>query len=473
MLTSSASQVASKNIGLYAHLMRRGGFSATRVELETMATRRYEDVVEELLHPEQFRDVEADMLLRYTNPPGLDRVAGGWLWRMIASGKTLTERMALFWHQLFPTASSKSHAFVQEQIEMFRRVGLSDLRSILVAVSKDPAMLMWLDNNENNKNEPNENYGRELLELFSMGVGNYTEDDVKGATRAFTGWTFATPIPGGSTREGGYPTEFVYDEFQHDDGTKSFLGQRGQLDGEDVIDAIVGQPATARFVSRHMYNFFVADEPPVAAWNEIPPQDPKAIDILVESYFDSEADVRAMLRALFNSNFFKAAQFKKVKGPVELVTGMIKLVDEKRRPFPERAFGRHDGVTGLMGQSLMNPLTVEGWHTGKDWIDGGTLMERINFAADHVGDPNRPGTRDIVERLAAQGDSVGPESFVDTCLDLAGPLSAGDQTRKALLDHANEGGDLRFDSDEAREESAKRVARMLTLIVAAPEYQFA
>ncbi len=186
---------------------------------------------------------------------------------------------------------------------------------------------------------------------------------------------------------------------------------------------------------------------------------------------ESDGDLRVVMRTLFNSNSFKEARFTRVKCPAEFVAGALKLSGEIREPDPQM-WKLHLALAS-MGQTLMDPPSVEGWHTGKEWIDGGTLMERINFAAAHVGDPNRPGTRDIVQRLSAQGDSINPEIFVESCLELAGPLNAGDQTRQALLDHASEGGDLRFDSDEACEESAKRVARMLTLIVAAPEYQFA
>jgi len=126
-----------------------------------------------------------------------------------------------------------------------------------------------------------------------------------------------------------------------------------------------------------------------------------------------------------------------------------------------------------MGQTLMDPPSVEGWHTGKEWIDGGTLMERINFAVEHVGDPSRPGVRDIVDRLAASGASLSAEAFVDACLDLAGPLDVDEATRSTLLELAAKDGDLSFDSDDARKRAASRVARMLSLIVAAPEYQFA
>ena len=156
-------------------------------------------------------------------------------------------------------------------IDMFRRNGLSNLRTILTDLSKDPARVFWLDNNENVNGQPNENYGRELLELFSMGVGNYSEDDVKSAALAFTGWTITQPIPEYPTNQG--RSNFVYRQELHDHGSKTFLGHTGNFNGEQILDIVVRQEATAKFIARHLYNFFVADEPQVLAWQLEPPQD--------------------------------------------------------------------------------------------------------------------------------------------------------------------------------------------------------
>ena len=259
----------------------------------------------------------------------------------------------MFWHHVFATGSEKSGEHMQRQIDMFRSVALSDLHTILKALSKDPAMIMWLDNQENVKVEPNENYGRELLELFSMGVGNYTEDDVKGVTQAFTGWSFATPIPHGGSQRRGNPSKFRYVKQEHDDGEKSFLGETGRFNGEDII---VKQPATARFISRHLYTFFVADEPAVAAWNELPPQDPEAIEAMEQAYFDAGGQMRPVLQVLFNSDFFKSSRYMRVKSPIELVTGVVKDLgsgadrsDGEACRFPVSQHHRnvwHDSSTG-------------------------------------------------------------------------------------------------------------------------------
>ena len=461
-------------LAMTAHLMRRAGFGATREELETLAERDYEGLVDDLVNPERFPPVDEDVLERYYG--WLEGVqgkvwAGVWIYRMVNSQRPLEEKMALFWHHVFATGVSKSDhppSSIQ-QIRMFRRLGLGDLRTILLELSKDPAMIFWLDNNENHADDPNENYGRELLELFSMGVGNYTETDVKMAARAFTGWTFDQPL--GLYPCGFYPSRFSYREDDHDGSEKTFLGEEGRFDGGEIIDIVVRQPATARFVARHLYNFFVADEAQVPAWDTVPPRDPEAINTLVKAYFDSDGDMRSVMRTLLNSEFFKEAQFQRVKSPVELVVGVLKLVDTNR--FPDTNMMSYPTATAVMGQQLLNPPTVEGWHTGKEWIDGGTLNERVNFAVNLVADTTKPGVQAIIDQLEMDGGALAPSEFVDRCLDLAGPLEASQETREALLRYAEAGGDLDMTSAGDGESARSRIVRMLQLIVASREYQFA
>ena len=453
------------DLALIAHLMRRAGFGSTRDELEALSGQRYESVVEDLLHPDRFPDIEEDLAERY-----FDTRLGSknqWIYRMVNTQRPLEEKIALFWHHVFATANTKASQ-VTDQIDMFRRNGLSNLKTILTDLSRDPAMVFWLDNNENLKGEPNENYGRELLELFSMGVGNYSEDDIKNAALAFTGWTITQPIPLYPT--GQDSSVFVYQEDQHDDSVKTFLGHNGNFNGGEIIDIIVGQEATTRFISRHLYNFFVADEPQVPAWQLEPPQDPAAIDTLMAAYFESDGEIRSMLRVLFNSDSFKEARFKRVKSPAELVAGVVKLVGTHR--FPDPGIGSCEAATMVMGQELMNPPTVEGWHTGREWIDGGAMTERINFAVNEVADPTKPGVAAIIDRLD-EGAPLSPEQFVDRCLDLVGPLRVEDVTKSALLEHASSDGPLGFGTDSEREKSTDRAVRMLQLIVSTGEFQFA
>ena len=313
--------MASTDIGLIAHLMRRAGFGARYDELTQYAALGYDATVEWLLHPEREPEVDEDVVLRYT-PFLIDAVGTGrWIYRMLNTRRPLEEKIALFWHCIFATGVSKlNHGrALYKQYEMFRRNGMGDLRTLLVELARDPAMIYWLDNCDNHKDAPNENWGRELLELFSMGIGNYTESDVQMAARAFTGWTYKDPLPRVPHRY--YYSGFEYRPWDHDDGEKTFLGETGRFNGEDIIDIIVRQPATARFVARHLYNFFVADEPQVPAWATTPPNDPDAVELLAKTFTESKGELRPVLEVLFTSDFFKEANFLKVKSPVELVVG--------------------------------------------------------------------------------------------------------------------------------------------------------
>ena len=408
--------MAEKDIALMAHLMRRAGFGATREELEMRAAKGYEATVEELLNPESQEPVDAYDLKRYhpwTRKPATAYGMGAaeWLYYMINTKRPLEEKMTLFWHQLFATGASKVDHYdeIMDMVTLFREKGMGDYRELLGDVARNPAILYWLDNNENHAYAVNENWGRELLELFSMGVGNYTEADVRECSRAFTGWTITPKLPRGPI--GRFDWYFDYREEDHDDGGKSFLGHTGRFNGDDIIDIICQQPATARFICRHLYSFFVADEAQVLAWSVTPPRDPEAIDTLSRTFTDSRCDIRSVLRMLFNSDFFKNARFARLKSPAEVVVGTLRLVGDAE--FPNPGIGELSRQPGYMGQDLLNPPSVEGWHTGTQWINSGSLMRRINFTADLVGDVNRPGVRSIVERLRSQGE-LSPEGFVDS-----------------------------------------------------------
>ena len=471
MVTSSKTDIA-----LLAHLYRRAGVGATRDELEAIAGRPYEEIVEDLVNPERFPDLDDDLLRRFyphlaanKDNPGVWN--GRWIYRMINTKRPLEEKMTLFWHHVFATGWTKSEhtPSMVDHIEMLRANGLANFRTLLIGLSKDPAMIYWLDNSENHGASINENFGRELLELFSMGIGNYTEDDIKSTARAFTGWTFKQPLP--LYPFGHYGSEFVYDPADHDDGEKTFLDHTGNFNGEDIIEIIAKQESTARFISRHLYNFFVADEPQIPAWSITPPQDENAIATLVESFQGSDCDMRSVMRTLFNSDFFKEARFRRVKSPAEFVAGTLKLAGAYREPEPGLA--AFEGTLIAMGQKLMDPPSVEGWHTGREWIDGGTLTERINFAVDVISDTSKPGVRSIINRIRGDGSPVAPERFAKLAIDLAGPLVVADVTEESLIEFAEEGGDLTFGSDDEIAASQARIVQMLQLVVATREYQFA
>ena len=475
-----------QDIALLAHLLRRAGFGATRDELEAYAAKGYEATVDELLHPENAPPAldDMDLIKRYhvdeNNLLIVDSCQTYWLYRMINTRRPLEEKLTLFWHGVFATGYTKLNQpkAILRQIEMFRRYGLGSFRDLLVRVSRDPAMIFWLDNKDNHKDGVNENYGRELLELFSMGVGNYSEDDVRQASQAFTGWTMrnASLHAARVSRDSVWPYgrldwQFEYRPDDHDAGEKTFLGETSAFDGTDIIDIICQRPETARFVSRHLYNFFVADEPQVPAWQTVPPRDPAAIETLMEVFAESGFEIRSVLRVLFNSDFFKEATFARVKSPAELVAGTARLAGTHRSPDVddiELALN-----TTNMGQSLLDPPSVEGWHTGKEWISTAGLVQRVNFAVDQFSDVDRPGVRSIVERVKAQGAGMSPRRLVETCLDLIGPVSVSAETMEELLTHAAGGGEVRFGTEEEDRISADRVKELLQLMVSTREYQMA
>ncbi len=460
---------------LIAHLMRRAGFGASKEELELRTKAGYEATVEELLHPEDQPPVDIYDLYRYqpwTWKPGTIYGMGhaSWLYRLMNTKTPLQEKMALFWHGVFATGVSKVDHWdeIVDMVDGFRQKGLGRFRDLLLDVARNPAMIFWLDNNENHSTAVNENWGRELLELFSMGVGNYTEEDVRECSRAFTGWTMTPKLPRFPMNR--FDWYFEYNPGDHDDEEKSFLGYSGRFNGEDIIDIICAQPATARFIARHLYNFFVADEAQVPAWSVTSPQEPAAIDQLTTALRETDFDMRSVLRLLFNSDFFKEARFSRLKSPTEVVVGTLRMVGGSE--FPGPGLGNLSMQTGYMGQDLLNPPSVEGWHTGPEWINSGSLMRRTNFFADMVGDTDRPGVQAIVAELRARG-TLSSQEFVVACLELLGPLDVDQGTKDELVSHASEDGDLRWGSDGVDTGPISRVAEMLQLIVALRDYQFA
>ena len=471
--------MSNADMSLMAHLLRRAGFGANRAELEGYLEKGYEVAVEELLDPTDSQSMPEDLIRRYHVDQSevriLDSIASKWMYRLVTTNAPLEEKVTLFWHGLF--ASSDMKVFqgktTLSQIDMFRRNGLGDFKTLLVELSKDPAMLFYLDNNDNHKSAINENYGRELLELFSMGVGNYTEQDIKECSRAFTGWTMenAEYMALRTNKASIWPYskiawQFHYDPDDHDDGEKTFLGETGNFNGENIIEIIVRQPATARFVCIRLYQFFVSEE--------VDDEGEKQIEELMKTYFESGHEIRAVLRTLFNSDHFKsdAVRFGQVKSPTEMVVGTLRLAQALQ--WPSLEVRQVTMTAGYMGQHLLNPPSVEGWHEGEEWVDSGALVERVNFASRYLGDPQQPGVSAIIGRLAdMDGGVLSPEELVDGCLDLVGPLQAGEDTRRALIDTAVADGDIDLKDGANRQEAERRVGDLMRLIASTREYQLA
>ena len=470
------------DIGLIAHLMRRAGFGANREQIGMHAKAGYQNTVEALLNPGE-EDRMDDHLIRRFHPElsgmmGPNAPGQNWLYRMATTSAPLREKMALFWHGLFATGYAKviHGKALSDQTRMFRTFGMGSFKDLLIQLSKDPAMIIWLDNQDNHNGAINENFGRELLELFTMGVGNYTERDIKECARAFTGWTIANReyMELRSQRDSDWPYgriawHFKYHPEDHDDGEKEFLGQRGRFNGEDIIHIICQQEATARFISRHLYSFFVSDEPPIPEWRYTPPTNPEAIDELTRVYFDSNYDISAMLRALFNSSYFQSQDswYSKVKSPVELVAGVLRLTGEFNRPRRE-IIDRYFQAS-YMGQFLNNPPSVEGWHQGTDWLDTGTLVERVNFASQQIGDSTKPGIQAMIERIASTPNNVAsPEDLISVCLEEMGVISVEEDTMKVLIDFASQGHDQPIN---ASNDGSQRISATLQMVASTKEFQ--
>ena len=469
--------MSDSNIALMSHLMRRAGFGASRDELERCLERGYEITVEELLDTSNPNNMPDDLIRRYhVEQSELRDLAGSaayWMYRMISTDSPLEEKMALFWHGLFATGYTKLNQARSQlnQVEMFRREGLGSFDELLLEISKDPAMLVWLDNQDNHGDAINENYGRELLELFSMGIGNYTEDDVKECARAFTGWTLgnAEYMSVRAYKDSIWPYgriawHFDYREEDHDVGEKTFLGETGNFNGEDIIRIIAKQDGTAEFICTRLFQFFAADE--------VSEEGSRCIAAMKETYFESGYQIKDVLRTLFNSEYFKSGsvRFARVKGPVEMVVGAIRTAGSHQTP--ELGIERVSNNMLYMGQGLLQPPTVEGWHEGVEWIDSGSLVERVNFAAKELSDVNSPGIRAIIDRLASRRDGVlSPAEFADACVDLLGPIEVAEDTRSVLVDYASRQGDLNLREHQPGDESEQRVGNMLRLIASTREYQ--
>jgi hypothetical protein len=283
------------------------------------------------------------------------RLGVWWAERMLTTPRPLEEKLTLFWHGHFATGANKvrDYRMMLRQNEMLRRNASGRMRDLLVGVLEDPAMLVFLDNGENVKAHPNENFGRELLELFTMGVGNYSERDVREAARAFTGWTNDV-------------LAFKFDREQHDFGAKTFLGATGPLNGTDVIDRILEQPVTGEFLAAKIYRAFVREDVAPAVRADLGKQ-----------FKASGYQVKPLLERIFLSKDFYAQPSlgTQIKSPVVLVVSTYKKLGLRQLPtIPD--FGR---LTGSLGQTLFDPPNVAGWAGGRTWITPATLLQRGNL----------------------------------------------------------------------------------------------
>lgn len=275
-----------------------------------------------------------------------------WLQEMTETDAQLREKMSLFWHGHFAT-KTVNIIYDQELLNIIRQHALGNFRDLLFKVSKSASMIRFLNNDQNRKNHPNENFARELMELFTMGRGNYSEQDVKESARAFTGW--------GTTQQG----DFAIRNRQHDEGPKTFLGKTGNLSGDDILDILLNKKQTAIFITRKIYRFFVNDA-----------VDEKRLHALAERFFRSGYHIQKLLTDIFTSDWFYEEKNigVHIKSPVEWIVGIRRqLPQEIEHPEAQILIQR------LLGQVLFNPPNVAGWPGGKHWIDSSSLMLRLQI----------------------------------------------------------------------------------------------
>jgi uncharacterized protein (DUF1800 family) len=339
-------------------LLRRAGFGVSDSDREKYKNKSYPQVVDLLIQELALRAPQT--------PTDFDPFDDGqceqiWLKRMMSGQAPLAEKLTLFWHGHFATSNYKvlNARLMWNQMLTFRRLGSGKFQTLLLAVSTDPAMLFWLDNNSNRKSSPNENYAREVMELFCLGEGHYTERDIKEAARGFTGWTC---LKG----------RFCYQPEHHDNGSKSILGQVGRFGGEDVVRIVAHHPRCARHLSERLGLFFTGQTPPTSV-----------VDVMAQ-----QSTTAGKVKVLFLTSWFRKSE-PMVKSPVDYLVGALRELDVKDPPewAPQALAG--------MGQALFYPPSVKGWDGGLNWLSAGSLVER--FLTSHRLAPN---TDSLAQKLA-------------------------------------------------------------------------
>ena len=465
-MTTVSPKTSEKEI---SHLMRRICFGGSKEEIDQLTNKSYDNAVDFLLDNSDENPVPTDLLRRYqidlSDVRSVNSSGAFWMYRLAHSKFPFDDKVALFWHRVFATGQNKliQGKVMTTQIDMFKKHGLGSFENLLIELSKDPAMIMWLDNQDNHKDNINENYGREILELFSMGVGNYSEEDIKECSRAFTGWTvenmpyMAIKMRNNTARPFGYVAwQFKFDQNDHDFGEKEFLGEKGNFNGEDIVKIICKQKATAKYLARHIYHFFVKDELPVPQWPHEEPVDPDAVNFIMDSYFKNNYNIKETLRDLFKSKYFRNENiyYKRIKSPAELVVNSVRLSGGFEIPSEE--VYKATISSGLMGQPLLNPTSVEGWQGGEEWINTGSVIERINFCSDVLGDSKKVLVRKILKRNPQKEDLLRI-----SCEEL-GYFELHESTEKELISYIN---DSEFKIDE------EYAGILIKLIVSSREFQ--
>lgn len=448
------------------HLLRRAAFGYDSNELEEYVALGLGGAVSLLLAPEIVDDSATDDAVAALSIDLENQRAGLWqAWhvRLNQSRRPLLEKMTFFWHDHFATAISKvgDANLMHLQNETIRTHALGSFRDLLLAITRDPAMMKWLDNLNSNRKAPNENYARELMELHTMGEDNgYTETDIQEAARALTGWrpTF-TKTDSGKRRFSG----IRFDPRRHDPGTKTVLGITGALKDTDVVNILAERPETAEHLGRKLWRFFAVPDPT-----------PKMIESTSRVYFATDGSIREIVRTILSSEemYSNAAYRWRVKSPVELVVGATKALEISSTGNPERRFTRD------MGQQLYNPPDPAGWRDGSGWVNSNTMLARSNFANEITR--SRGGwdgfstsgvqhalISKITSLLIDHGITDSADEIVDWTLDLLVGGDVDEASRNVLVEHL--GGEHHFDFAQASKDGSLQGMVYLTLTM--PLYQ--
>lgn len=416
-----------------SHLLRRGGFAPTVAEVDAAVKAGSAATTDSLLHPQRTDDsaLESRLQADAFDLTKIEQLRRWWLVRMTSTRRPLVEKMTLFWHGVLTSSyrkQGKAYTLMSTQNQLLRQHALGNLRDLLVGMSKDGAMLRWLDGTGSTTAHPNENYARELMELFTMGVGNYTETDVRELARAMTGWYVdAQGTVGFRPRA-------------HDSGSKTFLGHTGNLGVEESIDIILANPATPRYLAARMWDFFVYPSPSAA---DIKP--------LVDAYQQSGHDVGAMMAALFNSpQFYSNRAYRAlVKSPTELAAGVV-------RQFGLTLAANDFPAFDAMGQSLFDPPNVAGWPGGADWLNTGAWMARMRWLL-------ATSQKHSSSFQGVSGGTSAPDAAVGHAVDAMLDGNISDGARRAIIDHLHSIGAAGTGS----------AGDLFFLVAATPEYQLA
>ncbi|HEY8669099.1 MAG TPA: DUF1800 domain-containing protein [Tepidisphaeraceae bacterium] len=432
-----------------AHLLRRATLGPTIDEIQSASDAGLDTTLEKMLaqlgEPLSKQQIAAQAIGGVFLKDGKS-LRAGWMLRLLNSPNLFREKLTLFWHNHFATAISKveNPPMMALQIDTLRELALGNFRQILLAVARDPAMLVWLDNGLNVKGHANENFGRELMELFTLGIGNYTEKDVQEVARAFTGWNL---------QAGRY--QFIADK--HDEGEKTILGKTGKLNGDDVIEILASSDHTAAFLSRKLWRFFVSQDPT-----------DKDLAPMIKAYKESNCEIAPVMKAMFTSpRFFDADVIgAQIKNPVEFVVGTVRALKASSEPQP------YADAAAAMGMDLYNPPDVSGWAGGENWISTFTLLERIRLVRQLVGQGGAGHiagldvNKIITDNFLSTNEEIA-DHFLTQFLQRQAPAKLR-ATMLTFLTAGTRGGAVIKLPSEQREEKIRGLVR---LILCSPEYQ--